>query len=224
VALNVDASGAFGSCVLDGACDGSDAFSALNCFSNQGPEGGPYECVCSGPQPGGPPGQQPPAVARTGISLRAPRTAAPGDLVDVHVHFDDALPDVRGYQLHLDSSGGKGGALQLVDIAVQPDRLGHVFAGLPYFSAFNVRTGQMTAGLETLGVPTPANGYLATFTYRVPLDAAGTFAIELQYDDHQAVPQGRTFLFASPLRKIGVTQASAARLTITAPRERRAQG
>jgi hypothetical protein len=243
VAFNVDAGGP-GACALDGVCDGSDAFHALNCFSNVNFQGQPgYPCTCAGPAPdaGGT------AVARrekAGLLLRGLADARPGELIDVDVFLANEVEALRGYQLHLGTSGGKSGRLELVDIAIREPSafstpnaragLKPMRAGLKpaptslagAWSAFNTSTQQMLAGLDNPeGVPAAAGAYLATFTYRVPENAAGTFTIEVLYSDGaggptaqvatRAVPQERTFLFGRYGGLIDLTEAAPVSVKVT---------
>jgi hypothetical protein len=243
-ALNVDAGGP-GSCALDGVCDASDAFHALNCFSNldfQGQQG--YPCTCSGPAPD--PGDLA-GVARgqASLILRAPSSVQPGEFIDVDVHLASDLDALRGYQLHLGASGGKSGALELVDISIGemnvfapagaglkpappigPRATAHAPDGTSaaYWSAFNARTHQMVAGLDDPeGMPAAAGAYLATFTYRVPADAAGTFTIDILHDDGSRAsspPKQRTFLFGRYGSLIEVSSTTPARVTVSSDHER----
>ncbi len=206
-AINVDAGGAFGACTLDGVCDGNDAFAALNCF------GGDRSCACGGgPTPTTPSTVQ--VVGNTAVSLRTTaKRAAAGSLIAVDVYFDDAVADLRGYQLHLAPSGGTRGQLDLVDISIEPRKDAAFTAD---WQAFNKTTSQMVAGLDGPGQPTSGPAYLATFTYRSSRDAIGTFAIDLLYDD--ADPKQRTFLFPTPNRaKIAISDANTATIEIAAP-------
>jgi hypothetical protein len=123
-ALNVDAGGAFGDCAPDGVCDGNDAFHALNAFSGETA----CSCPAGGPAPSGPAvvkdtlvrGGRPPVLDSAEIALVAGRrTVRPGELVDIDVVLGSPVADLRGYQLHLGTSGGKSGALKLVDISIR---------------------------------------------------------------------------------------------------------
>jgi hypothetical protein len=190
-AFNVDAGGAYGACAPDGVCDGNDGFHALNAFD------GLTTCSCSpggGPSPTDP--VEPMMARQVGLRLSAqPSALRPGDFVQIDVHLDGSLPDLRGYQLHLGAGGGLAGALELVDIAVQ-ERKDQVFAEAPQWQAFNVHTGQMLAGLNSPGIAAEAGAYLATFIYRVSDDAAGKFIIDVFSDSSN--PKHRTFLFPTP--------------------------
>jgi hypothetical protein len=214
-ALNVDA-GSSASCVLDGVCDVNDAFHALNSFSNAnfGMPGG-YPCTCSGsaPRPSAPRVEP---LEHTGLSLRAPRWAAPGELVHVDVHLTDGLAALRGYQLHLSGAGGKRGDLELADISIDSARDDYVFAGVAgVWTAFNRSTGQMLAGMDALeGVPASPGAYLATFSYRVPEDAGGTLVVEVRAGDRSLATQDRTFLFGTYARPIGVEGSTPARIAV----------
>jgi hypothetical protein len=175
-----------------------------------------------GPQPNAPAGVDggPRIVGRSAVRLAPSRsTVAPGDLVEVDVFLEDALADLRGYQLHVEASGGMSGSLELVDVAVH-ERRDQVFAGLADWRAFNARTGQMLAGMDSEGVATRPSAYLATFTYQASADAAGTFSIELLHDDRD--PAQRTFIFPTPPgAKIQIESTDAAVVTIdSAPRGR----
>jgi hypothetical protein len=77
-----------------------------------------------------------------------------------------------------------------------------------YWSAFNLNTQQMAAGLDSPGIPAAAGAYLATFTYRASRNAQGTFAIELLADP--ANPEQRTFLFSTVLSSSPVVASPAA--------------
>jgi hypothetical protein len=173
-----------------------------------------------GPQPDAPPnGEWPRVAGRSAVRLVADRsTSAPGDLIDVDVFLEDALSDLRGYQLHVEAAGGKRGTLELVDVAIH-ERRDHVFAGLADWRAFNARTGQMLAGLDEPGIETSPGAYLATFTFKASADAAGTFSVELLHDDRD--PAQRTFIFPTHAgAKIEVEFANAALVTVKASQAR----
>jgi hypothetical protein len=214
--LNVDA-GSPASCVLDGVCDGNDVFHTLNSFANTNFEGsGGYPCTCSGSAPR-PPALRVEPLEHTGLTLRAPRRAAPGELVHVDVHLTSGLAALRGYQLHLGPGGGGNTAeLQLTDISIDSARNDYAFAGVAgVWTAFNRSTAQMLAGMDALeGVPVSPGAYLATFTYRVPEDAAGIFVVEGRSGDHSAATQDRTFLFGAYARPIGVEAGPSTRVTV----------
>lgn len=213
-ALNVDA-GSPASCLLDGVCDANDAFHALNCFSNVWFDGSiGYQCGC-GPQPSHP-AELLPRLQKTAITLRAPAWARPGDLVAVDVHLDGSLDALRGYQLHLGVRGGTADPLELADISINTSRRDYAFANVPgIWSAFNLDVAQMVVGMDAPdGVPAQAGAYLATFTYWVPKDAAGTFTIEVRYDDSSATPQDRTFLFGRYAGLIDLTSITSAQVGV----------
>jgi hypothetical protein len=64
------------------------------------------------------------------------------------------------------------------------------------------------------GVPVEDGAYLATFTYRAPADAAGTFSVDVLYDGGTALPQDRTFLFGEYAGLIDVISTHSARITV----------
>ncbi len=111
-AYNVDAGGQFGSCAPDGVCDGNDAFAALNAFA------GTTTCLC--PEGGPAPQEAPVDYGHAGLALHGDRqTIRAGETFEVDVVLTTALADLRGYQLHLDVSGGNSGDLELVDVSIR---------------------------------------------------------------------------------------------------------
>jgi hypothetical protein len=210
-AINVDAGGQFGDCCPDGVCDANDAFHVLNTFQGTG------TCSCPGacpsPSPAGLPQTEPLIVGSASVSLVAERSVIRrGDVVRVDVLLGDALADLRGYQLHVQVRGGKSGRLELLDMTIEK-RSEWVFSGAGSWQAFNLRTGQMLAGLSTPGVATQAGAYLATLSFAASADASGSFLVDLAYDDPMG--QGRTFLFATPPQgKIEITGTHPAEIRI----------
>jgi hypothetical protein len=212
--LNVDAGGP-GTCALDGVCDISDAFHALNCFENDWTDGSlGYQCNCGGPQPAAPAPRE--YRSRTGLTLRAPRTVHAGELIEVQASIDGPLDALRGYQLHLAATGGTRGVLELADMSIDTLRPDYAFAGVAAtWRAFNRDISQMFAGMDApTGVPVDDGAYLATFTYRAPADAAGTFSVDVLYDGGTALPQDRTFLFGEYAGLIDVISTHSARITV----------
>jgi hypothetical protein len=217
-AYNVDA-GSNASCVLDGVCDGNDAFHALRSFSNTNFMGGPgYPCACNGPAPSHADSVEP--SEWTGLTLKAPRAARPGDLVDVDVYLDDDLKALTGYQLHLGTGGGSSAPLELVDISVDTQRGDYVYSGVAgTWCAFNRSIGQMVVGMNTLeGASARAGSYLATFTYRVPKDAAGTYVVEVLHGPSASPTENRTFLFGYSSGPVGLRAAPPVSVEVRGPR------
>ncbi len=223
-AFNVDAGGQFGSCNPDGVCDGNDAFAALNAFGNT------TTCSCpldGSPAPDAPTAETralPPATQRSTLKLSTSRTtASPGDIVEIDVLLGAPLADLRGYQLHLAASGGKRGALELIDIAIPRLGVQDPVSGQALFddawTAFNLSVSQMLAGTDRPGVAAPAGTYLATFTYRVSDDARGRFIVEALHDASDDAQ--RTYLFPTAAHgRIDVVSANAAVITIDGGRRK----
>ena len=79
----------------------------------------------------------------------------------------------------------------------------------------------MVVGMDAPeGVAVRGGAYLATFTYRVPADASGTFTIEVRYDDTTPTPTERTFLFGKYAGLIDVHATTAAQVTVVQTRNR----
>ncbi len=201
--INVDAGGKFGACCPDGVCDSNDAFLVLNAFA------GSTTCSCPDACGGPAPVTGPVVTEKARLSLIAERgVIQAGQTIEVDVFMDSALKDLRGYQLHVEVSGGSSGSLTLVDMAIR-SHPNYVFDGRGAWDAFNLGTAQMTAGLDTPGIATPRRGYLATLTLVASRDAAGTFAVDLLYDD--TAGNYRTFLFPSlPTGKIAIDRTTPA--------------
>jgi hypothetical protein len=219
-AFNIDA-GSNASCVLDGVCDGNDAFHALRSFSNQNFMGGPgYPCACNGPAPNIAGPVEP--TESTGLTLKAPRSVQPGDLVDVEIYLDGDIKTLTGFQLHVGLNGGDATGLELVDISVDTQRSDYAYAGVAgTWSAYNRSIGQMVVGMDTIeGAPARAGSYLATFTYRVPKDAAGTYVVDVQYGSSTSNMENRTYLFGYSSGPVGLTATTPATITVDQPRER----
>ncbi len=204
-ALNVDAGGQFGSCLADGVCDGNDAFAALAAFA------GESSCTCPlDPSPSTP--QQPRVSGSTRLALIAEQTRVrPGALFTVDVVLQNAVEDLRGYQLHTTVSGGRRCALELVDLAIT-ERKDHVFSEVDHWSAFNVHTQQLVAGLDSAGIATGDATYLATLTFRAQRDAVGSFIIDLLADSTD--PAQRTYIFGSNQSQIIVEAVDPAVITV----------
>ncbi len=199
--INIDAGGAFGACPPDGFCNIHDANHALTCFA------GTNSCECAppggaAPGGGGGPGIGPTTVAATALSVQPVQLATASDVVRVRIFAASALADIQGYQLDPIVSGGTGGQLELLDITIEP-RADFVFAGrTDTFEAFNLTNGQMLCGLDGDGVATTGPAYLATYTYRVPLTAAGDFVMDIRRDEAAG---DQTFLIASGNGRIEVS-------------------
>ncbi len=215
-AFNVDAGGQFGSCSPDGVCDGNDAFAALNAF------GDTTTCSCpldGSPAPAGPASRPlPKPFETTTVVLRPSKTTArPGDVIEIDVMLGDVVADLRGYQLHLATSGGTSGGFELLDITAPRGGLQDPISGRPLFSgvwtAFNVTTAQMVSGTDAAGVTVPRDTHLATFTYRVADDATGKFSVDLLHDhlDNTA----RTYLFPTPAHgRIVIAKVNTVTITV----------
>ncbi len=211
-ATNLDAGGPFGSCSPDGVCDGNDAFHALNAFA------GLNSCSC----PRSPSPEFPPTVVDwSTIRLEAAvDEVRAGQVIHVDVYMEQPLSDLRGYQLHVTAAGRHSGALTLVDMSIRDVKAEHVFEGLAFWEAYNVKTGQLVVGLDTEGVDTPADGYLATLTYRVSKNASGTFLIDVLHDHDD--PTARTFIFPTlPTGMIEVSGTTAAVIEVVDGETRR---
>ncbi len=185
--INIDAGSALGGCTPDGFCNLADALHALTCFA------GTNTCSC-GPAPEA---QHEPNVVGevTLFSVADDRAVAPGDEVRVRVFMTQQSPPdreqeavrdsvlVSAYQLHTSVSGGRSGSLELMGIEIE-DHKNFVFGDSnDTFDAFNVETGQMLAGLYGGHVEMSGGAYLATFTYRVQGDAAGTFVVDVLHNE-----------------------------------------
>ncbi len=201
-AINADIGGQFDDCAADGFCNVHDVNHVLRTFEGTTP------CFC--PLDGGAPAPFYPSrvVGRAHLTARSDaRLVGAGDLVTVRVFVDTPLADLQSYQLDVGVSGGRRGSLDLVDVAIDDVR-DYVFAGTAAgFRAFNVATSQMLSGLESEGVATFANAYLATYRFRASGDAWGAFVVDVRRD-------GQTYLIASSQGEIRVAQTTPAVIVV----------
>jgi hypothetical protein len=192
--INIDAGGDFGQCPLDGFCNLHDRNHAVTCFA------GTNTCAC-GPQPGIP--STPHVVGESALELVTDkRSIAPGDTVRIDVLLTDEVKQLQSAQLEVLASGGSRGALELISIAVEPQR-NFAFSGSSgAFEAFNVNNGQMMVGSDH-DVAVRAGAYLATYTYRASKSASGRFVIDVVVDD---TASSQTFLVASAKDKVAIRE------------------
>jgi hypothetical protein len=178
--INHDLGGSFGACLPDGFCNIHDANHVDTTFAGTNP------CSC----PTGPaPEFGPAVVGEVALTLDAATVASAGDVVDVHVHLDGAIAALQGFQLNAVTTGGKSGDLQLEEVIIEP-RKAHVFSGLDAFSASNIGNGQVLGGLPGDVTKAADGAYLATFRYRIPLEASGQFVIDVSSDQTYLIADG----------------------------------
>ena len=103
------------------------------------------------------------------------------------------MPEHQGHAHNRAEDGRQRHELIGSDVQQRPDQ---AFAGRAWWSAFNVRTRQMVAGMDSAGVEAAGGSYLATFTFQASFDARGTFNVDLLHDAADAGQ--RTFLFPTP--------------------------
>jgi hypothetical protein len=199
LAANVDAASLGSPCTPDGVCDANDYFTALNVFEGVSP------CSCAGPAPG----YAPTTSARVSMTLSAAQASVrPGGVVSVAARIDQPLADLRGYQLHVETSGGHSGQLELVDMTIEPRK---DVALADQWRAFNLESAQLAAGRSSAGVSTAAGAYLATFTFRATKDASGSFVIDLRRAD----AGGRSALFTTPVdQQLDISGTTPARVDV----------
>jgi hypothetical protein len=202
-AINVDAGGAFGACQLDGFCNIHDANHTMTCFAGINP------CVC-GPAPHGPGSQ---VVGEAHLRVNAMDRVRAGQQTDVQVYVDTTGPDLQSYQVHVESSGGRRGHLELVDIGIDDRKDAALPQSVDHFSAINVERGQMLAGLADGGVRTASDRYLATFTFEASADAAGEFVIDVVTD--------HTFVISAGVDEIAIASHTPAIVKVESVRKRK---
>ncbi len=214
---NSDVGGAFGACPKDGFCNVHDAFHSFAALSSANP------CSTCPADGGGPPMPENNAVvvvdtvSLSVVPRRGSGSAAPWDVVQVDVYLDSALADLQGYQLQVAHSGGRRGRLELIDVSIRDDRGDYVFHGVAD-NMFAAGVGNRVAfsGLSSLvGVATQARGYLATFTYRVSADAAGTFVVDVKDWVSKQDNLEQTFFIATGNGKIEVASTTPAVIVVT---------
>jgi hypothetical protein len=201
--INLDPGGAFGECEADGFCNIHDANHILESFA------GNSACQC-GPAPQWPTDAI--IAGRTALDVVADDDRVyPGEEVSVRVYAAHPLKRLRSYQLHLEVSGGRQGQLELIDIAIE-SRRDRAFATAQSFTAFNLDTAQMLAGLDHGDVAVNEGAYLATYTFAVPHDASGTFVIDLMADANAG---DQTFLVGNAQDPIMIDDIQPATITVS---------
>jgi hypothetical protein len=99
-----------------------------------------------------------------------------GDTVSVDV-LVSGVADFRGYEIALEATGGKSGALVLEAVSVDAEREDYVFGGREVFDVGDVAGSRVVAATASGGVNSYGQAYLATFTFRATKDAYGSFEI-----------------------------------------------
>ncbi len=168
------------------------------------------------PEPPDSSGAEPRVSDSVSLSVVASqRRAAPRDVVSVDVLLDQTLSDLVGYQLEVRAGGGTRGQLELVDVPIN-DRKDYAFAGLGVdLSVFSPARSAMFVGLPTLeGVAAADGTYLATFTFRVSADAAGTFLVDVSDWTLRDDLGQQSFLTASNLGLIEVRSTTPAVIVV----------
>ncbi len=201
--LNIDAGREFGMCAPDGFCNVFDANHALSCFAKVNP------CNCAG---GPAPITAPTVVGEADLHVKAERSEmSSGETVAVRVYLAGNTKYLQSFQLETLVTGGRRGRLELMEILIEPSDQ-YVFNKEQDFTAFNVETGQMLAGLHNLnGTEIPLKGYLATFVYRASADAVGTFVVDVLEEGDEA---NQTYLVGPYDGKISVMRIDPAVITI----------
>jgi glucose/arabinose dehydrogenase len=209
--INIDAGGSFGACPPDGFCNIHDANHALTSFA------GTNTCTC----PPVPAPQAPITNAGTAeLALAVNRkTIFAGDRFNVEIALSGTVEALRSYQLELITSGGTCGALEVVDIFVEPRRTAVFASREDVFSAFNPDSHQMLSGLDLdEGVSTTGSTYLATFTLRATRKAMGSFVIDLAVDEGAG---DQTYLVAPDNGRIEIAGTTAVVVNVAARRPSR---
>ncbi len=174
------------------------------------------------PEPPDSSGADPRVVGSASLSrVASQRRAAPGDVVSVDVRLDSAFggPDLVGYQLEVRAGGGTRGQLELIDVSVT-DRKDYAFAGLGGDqSVFSPARSAMFVGVPTLeGFAAAEGAYLATFTFRVSAEAAGTFVVDLSDWALRSDLGQQSFLATSDFGMIAVASTTPAVIAVTPDR------
>ncbi len=181
-------------CAGNGTVNLGDLFAVLNAFSDIDPC-----CACNPvpPAPGAPcpggPACSAPAADRSGTSdlgitsntagdapslqlIPSRRTAHAGDVIEVAVYVDN-VTDLRGYEIAVQTTGGRRGQLELLDAQIA-DRSDFVLNGVENVKATDPR-GRV-AGAAYSGGVSAKRAYLGTFTFQASTDAVGAFRVTLK--------------------------------------------
>ena len=95
----------------------------------------------------------------------------------------------------------------------------HAFAGLAYWEAYNLATGQLVAGIDAAGIRSEHDVYLATLVYRVR-GSSEMAMVDVLHDSFD--PAQRTFLFATPANgKVDVVETIPAVIRVDDARKKK---
>ncbi|NOS99274.1 MAG: hypothetical protein HOP29_01450 [Phycisphaerales bacterium] len=179
-------------CTGDGMHDIFDILGVLDAFS------GVNSCNCSaGPSPASPVGDDAAlrsdasrAIAPVSLQLVPEKSAVrAGQDVIVHV-YADGVADFRGYQLAVDAGGGRSGALELRNLAVNVNHKSYVFGHHESYRAQDLSTGRLAAAVGAGSVTNPGKAYLGSFTFHASDDASGTFRLAVRDGENATVLVG----------------------------------
>ena len=104
------------------------------------------------------------------------RSVEPGGAVTVDV-FVSGVADLRGYEIALQATGGRGGHLGLESVCVDRERVDYVFNAREAFDVGDVDGQRVVGVMAEGGVESRGQAYLATLTFRASEDAHGKFDI-----------------------------------------------
>jgi len=135
------------------------------------------------------------------------RSVSPGDTLTVDV-FVGNVQGLGGYQAAVKVSGGDSGQFVLEKLVIDNARKDYVFGEAQVVKAEAPHAGQMGAVRMNGSSDVPRMGYLGTYTYRVPLDAQGTFTIDFDRDPRN------TFLRDGSGLAVSFQAAKAASITV----------
>jgi hypothetical protein len=136
------------------------------------------------------------------------RSVAPGETFTVEV-FVANVEGLGGYQVGLKVNGGTHGQLSLEQLVVDNAREDYALGDAQVVKAEALHAGQMGAVRMNGASDVARAGYLGTYTYRVPIDAEGTFTIELDKDKRN------TFLRSGAGTAIAFVPGKAAAISVS---------
>ena len=120
-----------------------------------------------------------PAVDGTVMFVQVQQTEAkPGDIITVDVYINN-VANLSLYQVQLKAVGGERGRLIPEQVEIQKTRRDYVLGGTGIIEAADQRNKRAGGLLMQGSVDVTRPAYLATFTYRVSSDAAGTFKVNI---------------------------------------------
>jgi hypothetical protein len=100
--------------------------------------------------------------------------------------FVQNVPDLRTFQVKVETSGGTAGSLAMTDVLIDKTREDYVFSGNEAIDAADQGGSRVGGTLFSGTVAVSAPKYVGTWRFRPSADAAGTFKIDVRANNTES--------------------------------------